>query len=436
MKSIIEKFEINDIQKFKQQMLSWANQFNICCFLDNNNYSSSYNSFECIAAVAEKISFTSDHNSNVLDSFSNFIETNSDWVFGHFSYDFKNYIFPFQSKNFDGIKAPEVSLFIPDIVVQINEKNVTINSKKKSPTEIFKSICEIEIGEHLSSSEKINIQSRFSKSEYCNNINQLKNHIQQGDCYEINFCQEFFAENIEINALKIYQELNCISPNPFSTFYKFKNIYLLGASPERFIKKVGNKIISQPIKGTIKRDVDNIEEDALLKLQLQHSEKEKSENVMIVDLVRNDLSKIAKRNSVTVDELFGIYTFPQVYQMISTVSATIKEKLNVVDILKALFPMGSMTGAPKYKVMQLIEHYEKAKRGLYSGTIGYINPDNDFDFNVVIRSIAYNKEKKYLSYQVGSAITNKSIAEDEYAECLLKAKAIENVLKKINAPPK
>ena len=417
-------------------MLSWANQFNICCFLDNNNYSSSYNSFECIAAVAEKISFTSDHNSNVLDSFSNFIETNSDWVFGHFSYDFKNYIFPFQSKNFDGIKAPEVSLFIPDIVVQINEKNVTINSKKKSPTEIFKSICEIEIGEHLSSSEKINIQSRFSKSEYCNNINQLKNHIQQGDCYEINFCQEFFAENIEINALKIYQELNCISPNPFSTFYKFKNIYLLGASPERFIKKVGNKIISQPIKGTIKRDVDNIEEDALLKLQLQHSEKEKSENVMIVDLVRNDLSKIAKRNSVTVDELFGIYTFPQVYQMISTVSATIKEKLNVVDILKALFPMGSMTGAPKYKVMQLIEHYEKAKRGLYSGTIGYINPDNDFDFNVVIRSIAYNKEKKYLSYQVGSAITNKSIAEVEYEECLLKAKAIENVLKKINAPPK
>lgn len=411
-------------------MLSWANQFNICCFLDNNNYSSSYNSFECIAAVAEKISFTSDHNSNVLDSFSNFIETNSDWVFGHLSYDFKNYIFPFQSKNFDGIKAPEVSLFIPDIVVQINEKKVTINSKKKSPTEIFKSICEIEIGEHLSSSEKINIQSRFSKSEYCNNINQLKNHIQQGDCYEINFCQEFFAENIEINALKIYQELNCISPNPFSTFYKFKNIYLLGASPERFIKKVGNKIISQPIKGTIKRDVDNIEEDALLKLQLQHSEKEKSENVMIVDLVRNDLSKIAKRNSVTVDELFGIYTFPQVYQMISTVSATIKEKLNVVDILKALFPMGSMTGAPKYKVMQLIEHYEKAKRGLYSGTIGYINPDNDFDFNVVIRSIAYNKEKKYLSYQVGSAITNKSIAEDEYAECLLKAKAIENVLKK------
>ncbi len=411
-------------------MLSWANQFNICCFLDNNNYSSSYNSFECIAAVAEKISFTSDHNSNVLDSFSNFIETNIDWVFGHFSYDFKNYIFPFQSENFDGIKAPEVSLFIPDIVVQINEKKVTINSKKKSPTEIFKSICEIEIGEHLSSSEKINIQSRFTKPEYCDVINKLKNHIQQGDCYEINFCQEFFVEDITISPLKVYQELNSISPNPFSSFYKCNHIYLLGASPERFIKKVGTKIISQPIKGTIKRDVDNIEEDALLKLQLQHSEKEKSENVMIVDLVRNDLSKIAKRNSVTVDELFGIYTFPQVYQMISTISATINEKINVVNILKALFPMGSMTGAPKYKVMQLIEYYEKTKRGLYSGTIGYINPDKDFDFNVVIRSIAYNKEKKYLSYQVGSAITNKSVAEDEYAECLLKAKAIENVLKK------
>jgi para-aminobenzoate synthetase component I len=430
LKSIIEKFEISNIEKFKQQMLSWANQFNICCFLDNNNYSSSYNSFESIVAIADEINFTSNQNSDVLNSFSNFIENSNDWVFGHFSYDFKNFIFPFTSENIDGIEAPEVSLFIPNIVVEIKEKIVTIYSKKINPLNIFKAIDKFEIQQFQSSNEKIIIESRFSKTEYCNTINQLKEHIQQGDCYEINFCQEFFAKEVEINPLKIYQELNSISPNPFSSFYKLHHIYLLGASPERFIKKIGDKIISQPIKGTVKRNLENSEKDAFLKLQLQQSEKEKSENVMIVDLVRNDLSKIAKRNSVTVDELFGIYTFPQLFQMISTISATLRDNVNLVDILKALFPMGSMTGAPKYKVMQLIEQYEKSKRGLYSGSVGYINPNKDFDFNVVIRSIAYNEEKKYLSYQVGSAITSKSNAADEYEECLLKAKAIEKVLKK------
>ena len=430
MKNIITKFEITNIEKFKQQMLNWANQFNICCFLDNNNYTSSFNSFECTVAIADEISFTSENNLNVFNSLSDFLKNNKEWVFGHFSYDFKNYILPFKSENFDGINAPEVSLFIPTVVIQLIDNYVIINSKKISPSEVFTSISKFDTRELLSSSEKINIQSRCSKTEYCNVINQLKNHIQQGDCYEINFCQEFFSENIEIYPLKIYQELNTISPNPFSTFYKLNHIYLMGASPERFIKKIGNKIISQPIKGTIKRDKENTEKDALLKLQLQHSEKEKSENVMIVDLVRNDLARIAKRNSVTVDELFGIYTFPQVFQMISTISATLKDNLSLVDILKALFPMGSMTGAPKYKVMQLIEQFEKSKRGLYSGTIGYITPNKDFDFNVVIRSIAYNHINKYLSYHVGSAITNKSNAEDEFEECLLKAKAIENVLKK------
>ena len=411
-------------------MLNWANQFNICCFLDNNFYQSTYNSIECLVAVANEVAFSSATNSDVLQNLSNFLGNSNDWVFGHFSYDFKNYILPFQSNNFDGIKAPEVSLFIPNIVVQLKEKTVTIISKKNNSSEIFKAINEFNIPENHLTTEKINIQSRFSKVEYCKIINQLKEHIQQGDCYEINFCQEFFAENIEINSLKIYQELNSISPNPFSTFYKLFDTYVLGASPERFIKKVSNKIISQPIKGTIKRDLKNSEKDALLKLQLQNSEKEKSENVMIVDLVRNDLSKIAQRDSVTVNELFGMYTFPQVHQMISTITATLKNNLNLIDILKGLFPMGSMTGTPKYKVMQLIEHYEKSKRGLYSGTIGYITPENDFDFNVVIRSIVYNHTTKYLSYQVGGAITNKSIAEDEYEECLTKAQAIENVLKK------
>ena len=149
---------------------------------------------------------------------------------------------------------------------------------------------------------------------------------------------------------------------------------------------------------------------------------------MIVDLVRNDLSKTAKQASVKVEELCGIYSFKQVHQMISTISSEIDQETHFVDVIKSMFPMGSMTGAPKIEAMKLIEKFEKTKRGLYSGAVGYINPQGDFDFNVVIRSILYNFDKKYLSFSVGSAITAKSIAESEYDECLLKTEAIKKAI--------
>jgi para-aminobenzoate synthetase component 1 len=243
----------------------------------------------------------------------------------------------------------------------------------------------------------------------------------------MNFCQEFFVENLEINPLETYSKLIEISPTPFSVFYKNENKYLISASPERFLKKIGTKIISQPIKGTIKRG-ENAEIDLQLRTQLECDEKERSENIMIVDLVRNDLSKTAKQASVKVEELCGIYSFKQVHQMISTISSEIDQETHFVDVIKSMFPMGSMTGAPKIEAMKLIEKFEKTKRGLYSGAVGYINPQGDFDFNVVIRSILYNLDKKYLSFSVGSAITAKSIAESEYDECLLKTEAIKKVL--------
>jgi para-aminobenzoate synthetase component 1 len=217
------------------------------------------------------------------------------------------------------------------------------------------------------------------------------------------------------------------SPTPFASYFKYDHQYLLCASPERFIKKSGDKLFSQPIKGTIKRGVDEAE-DAQLKNELLHSEKELAENLMIVDLVRNDLARSSKTGSVNVDELFGIYSFKQVHQMISTVSSIIKNDTHIIDAIKHAFPMGSMTGAPKIMAMELIEKYETTKRGLYSGAIGYIAPNGDFDFNVVIRSLQYNAATKYLSYEVGSAITFDSIAEQEHDECLLKAKAIMDVL--------
>ena len=203
--------------------------------------------------------------------------------------------------------------------------------------------------------------------------------------------------------------------------------YLICASPERYLQKNSNKLLSQPIKGTIKRSPEPVE-DAQLKIDLKTSLKEQSENIMIVDLVRNDLSRIAKRGSVTVEELCTIYSYKQVHQMISSISCELKDNITFTEIIKSTFPMGSMTGAPKVSAMKLIEHYESSKRGLYSGTLGYINPEGDFDFNVVIRSILYNTKNKYASFMVGSAITDKSVAEAEYEECLLKAKAMFEVL--------
>lgn len=252
-------------------------------------------------------------------------------------------------------------------------------------------------------------------------------HIKRGDIYEVNFCQEFYAENATINPAAVYQHLNDISEPPFASFLKMEQQYALCASPERYLKKEGSKIISQPIKGTAKRLISTID-DAQIAADLARDEKERAENVMIVDLVRNDLSKTAKKGAVQVEELCKVYSFKQVHQMISTVVSEIDPQLHPIETLRSTFPMGSMTGAPKVSAMKIIEHLEASKRGLYSGAIGYFTPENDFDFNVVIRSILYNEEKKYISYSVGSAITIKSDAAKEYEECLLKAKAMKYVL--------
>src|SRR5262249_41024055 len=221
--------------------------------------------------------------------------------------------------------------------------------------------------------------------------------------------------------VSVYRELSSISPNPFSALYRINDKWLICASPERFLKKQGNKILSQPIKGTSERILGNEERDELSREKLFKSPKERSENVMVVELVRNDLAKICKEGTVDVDELYGIYSFPQVHQMISTVVGELKENISFTDIIRATFPMGSMTGAPKKRVLELIERYEKTRRGIFSGALGYNSPGGDFDFNVVIRSILYNSSDRYLSFPTGSGITFYSDPEKEWEECLLKA---------------
>jgi para-aminobenzoate synthetase component 1 len=263
-------------------------------------------------------------------------------------------------------------------------------------------------------------QAAIEKTDYLKKIETLKAEIQYGNIYEINFCQEFFSEGIELSHIdKTYHRLNSAAPSPFSLFLEQEQWMLACASPERYLKKVGAKIISQPIKGTARRSTDLLE-DEKAKNDLQNDPKERAENVMIVDLVRNDLSRIAAKGSVHVDELCGLYSFPRVHQLISTISCELKPNTSFSEIIRATFPMGSMTGAPKISAMQLSESHETFAREFYSGTVGYIAPNGDFDLNVIIRSFTYNREKKRVSCAVGGAITIHSDPEKEYQECQTK----------------
>ena len=424
MQRLTASFQVTDKKVFKQQMLHWANQFNICCFLDNNEYSSNHHSYEWLLAAGSVKIFSPSEDK--LQALKEFCADNKDWLFGHLGYDLKNEIENLNSFHQDFIDFPDIFLFQPEIVIYLNTGSVSISCITQEPENIFTSIKNIALhqGHRF---QKPDIQLRTTKWQYVDTIEKLRKHILRGDCYEINYCIEFFAEETSIDPLTVYEKLINISPNPFASFYKLHDKYLMCASPERYLKKTGKEIISQPIKGTIKRNID-ITKDQINKQQLYQSTKNRSENVMVVDLVRNDLSKICKDGSVDVEELFGIYTFPQLHQMISTVKGELKDNVDFADIVKATFPMGSMTGAPKRSVMQLIEKYEQTKRGIFSGAVGYIDPQGDFDFNVVIRSIMYNATFEHLSYQVGSGITFYSNAEEEFEECMLKAKAIEKVL--------
>lgn len=300
-----------------------------------------------------------------------------------------------------------------------------MHSGQEDSATLVKQILQQEIPS--TQNKKIQFTPAISQQQYVQAIQQILQHIHIGDCYELNYCIEFFKEKVAINLVQAYLKLAQLSPTPFGSFYKQNDNYLLCSSPERFLRKQQNTLIAQPIKGTIKRDLQNAHADALLMQQLQNSQKEKSENVMVVDLVRNDMSKVCNPGSVTVNELFKVDVFPQVHQLISTITGSLKPNTELIDMLQACFPMGSMTGAPKHKVMQLIEQYETSNRGIYSGSVGYINPNGNFDFNVVIRSLFYNATNQYLSYMVGSGITHYCNAQKEYEECLLKAEALKKV---------
>jgi para-aminobenzoate synthetase component 1 len=369
--------------------------------------------------------------SNHFDELDEFLRMNKDWVFGYLGYDLKNQIEHLESKQPDSLGFPDMFFFTPRILVLVNNNTAEFQyyQNETSQTDIEKLIDRLDVDYNDVTEYKVPIvfQSHFTYTDYLKTISAVKQHIARGDVYEMNLCQEFFSHHVHLSPSITFNRLYQKSPTPFGAFLRVNDKFLMCASPERYLRRDGKWLFSQPIKGTAPRMATQ-EADSIEIERLKSDPKERSENVMIVDLVRNDLSRIAKRGSVRVNELCGIYTFPQVHQMISTVSCELADGLRPTEPFRVTFPMGSMTGAPKIRAMELIEHFERSKRGLYSGAVGYFMPNGDFDFNVVIRSLLYNRNNGYLSFTVGGAITFKSQPEAEYRECLVKAKAILETL--------
>lgn len=419
-------------EEIRNKLLNYSQQFETSFFYDSNadvnsTTKLSYRSYDILLALGVKrtVPFKNGQHFNELQAFQNAHQT---WLFGYLSYDLKNEIEDLSSQNGDVLSLPQAQFIEPQIVITIKGSKMEVMAidDKMQPQAISEIIQQqsAHIDEFYPSST---IHHKTSKESYFKAFEQFQQQIAYGNIYEVNYCIAFETEVNHFNYIGLYTALNKISKAPFSAYVKVNHTVIISASPERFLKKEGTKLISQPIKGTAKRG-QNAAEDEEQKEKLLHNAKERSENVMITDLVRNDLSKHAARNSVKVEELFGIYSFKQVHQMISTVTANLSKESNYINAIKDAFPMGSMTGAPKIMAMKLIEQHEQMRRGLYSGALGYIDANNNYDFNVLIRSIIINQATKKAQFCVGSAITANANAEDEYQECLLKANALFKVL--------
>lgn len=425
---VSEFYTIDNPSLFKEQLLHWAQQFREVAFLDSNNYPQAYSSYDCMLAVDAFTLLQTDYH-NAFEDLKQYQQTTKDWLFGYLSYDLKNDSERLQSNNFDGLDFPDLFFFQPKKIFLLKGNQLETRYLHLCDDELQEDYQDITtiVPQQSTASDSVVVQARIDQKKYIEQVQKMHEYIHKGDIYEANFCMEFYAENATIQPLEKFQKLNAISQPPFAVFLKNNQQYLLSATPERYLRKEGEDLISQPIKGTAKRYEDPVA-DEKAKEDLASNPKERAENIMITDLVRNDLSRTAQKGSVQVEELCGIYSFMQVHQMISTITSKMDEKYAVIDVLRLTFPMGSMTGAPKISAMKIIEELEATKRGLYSGAVGYFTPEGDFDFNVVIRSILYNQKKQYLSFSVGSAITALSVPEQEYEECLLKAKAMKSVL--------
>lgn len=395
-------------------LLHWgAKKFDFIAYFEGNGHAYPQNPFDNLFFGGNK----------ELPDYELFETSPSKGKVGIIGYEFKNQIEKLKSKNWEFLPLPDLCFFEPEISFQLTESGFF--SKNRLPDSLLEELETFEVSEK--GNVACTVSPQISKEVYLEKIKIIQDEIREGNTYEANFCQAFSGEFESWDPISAYLRLNELSKMPFSALFKAKHQWLVSASPERFLKKTNSQLIAQPIKGTVHRG-RNEQEETINRKKLLSSEKERAENLMITDLTRNDLARVSKTGSVRVEELFGIYPLPRVFQMISTVSSELTPEVTFREIIHATFPMGSMTGAPKISTMGIIEREESFRRGWFSGAFGWIDEEGNFDFSVVIRSIIADLEMKKLYFGVGSAITIDASAEQEYEECALKAQAILELL--------
>lgn len=420
-----------DVPKIKNQLIQWGNQFEHVVWLDSNAYPDSDKTYEAILAVDASKVFQSD-SPDALNELKEYRKANKDWLFGYLSFNAGATTNPQQNTDREEnlLEFPKLSFFHPRKIFFIKEDSIEIHYASDKESEIeadWKAINDVKVQDYLQNKPNLQVASRLSKPEYLDKIQEIQAYIEQERITEINFCQEFYAHAKLENPLAVYQHLNEISKTPFASYVRMEEKHVLCASPERYLSNTDGRIKSQPIKGTAKRKEKTLE-DRKIRLSLETDEKEVTENVIITEMIVDELYEVAEEGSVQITELCKAYSFKQVHQLISTIVCQLKPELDGVDAIKATYPMGSMTGIPKNNTLEIIDAIENFDRGLYSGGIGYFAPNDDFDFNVVIRSILYNAKNEYVSFAAGGAITALSNPENEYEEVKLKVKAMEQVL--------
>ena len=414
------KENIPNLEHFIEKLSKYAEQFEVFSLLCSNQITSALqkDKYELVAGIGAKKVFSS--SSDCFETL-NKIENNKSWAFGYLSYELKDELWKTCHQESSLPVQPTVFWFEPKYVILIEKESSLVQIMGDNPALIYSQIENTTISqEPIQTSSSKTFEPVISKDEYLRVVNTIRENIIEGDFYEMNFCQEFVCQNFDVNPFQIWEILNQQSKVPFSAFFRNKDFYVLSASPERFLTRRGETLVSQPIKGTAKV-LDNMEDNKLAIENLKNDPKEQAENIMIVDLVRNDLCRCCETGSVKVEELCQVYSFPKVHQMISTISGQLRADMRFSEIIQYTFPMGSMTGAPKKIVVERAAQYEKTSRGVYSGSLGYIEPNGDFDLNVVIRSLLVDTKSQIASYHVGGAITYDSIPENEFEECLVKA---------------
>jgi para-aminobenzoate synthetase component I len=415
-------------KRWEKALYSALEGFETYCILHSLGVNSALNfdEYEMIAGI-DSVEVLVGNAGDMLQKLNEFTQSNR-FSMGVLGYELRHEIYESTPKQPQTMALPDLTWFEPKWLITRKRGASEFEIYGPNPEELISQINNASINAQVFAEQ---FKPLISKEAYVEKVNQIKQDILEGDYYEMNYCTEFVSQNFKSSPAAIYDKLTSMHHVPFSGMLKHGNQYVICASPERFLKKTGKNILSQPMKGTVKRNPDEVVDKAL-KNQLAESEKDRAENIMIVDLVRSDLAKCCETGSIKVPELFGIYTYPTVHQMISTITGRLTPDISFCEIIRNTFPMGSMTGAPKRMVMERAAEYEITQRGLYSGSLGYVTADGDFDLNVIIRSLMIDKSQECASFHAGGAITFDSDPESEYEEMLLKTKVWETVFKPLS----